>query len=89
MSIPAGAETVHYELSLTGNDLPYVDAYIDAPIRGDAPDDGEYSHQALQAGADAILAYMQSEYGELEGFEYVQTRRYYRGTIEGDTWPTP
>lgn len=78
MAVPTGAQSVRYVF----NANEQYDINLEHGLS--ANPEGNEIDAALEAGADAILAYIQSQHptGVIAGRAYI-------GGIAGDPWPSP
>ncbi len=82
MAIPQGATAVTYSIALSGSGAP--DWYLAFTQRlAFSPIKDAQVHAALEAGADAIVAHLQSEFPDAT----VAAQRSYDATLPGDPWP--
>lgn len=82
MTVPQGAQKVKYVISIT-EASPEVEIVFEAAV-GTSPG-GEAADAAVQAGADAMIAYLEAEFPN----KTVNAGRTYEGFLQGDTWPAP
>ena len=85
MSIPTGAHSVRYSFSVSGTSGdfdPHVEVNLTSNNITTSADQNAFD-AALEAGADAIISSLQSQYPG----STVSGSRIYIGEIDGDPWP--
>lgn len=86
MSAPTGATEVHYGIGVAENPdatPPHPNYSVQFTASLEDSDPGGHQHAAIEAGADAILAYFATQFPTSN----LLHERSYTGNLTGDTWP--
>lgn len=81
MAVPTGAYKVTYQFGVNPQEWSFR---FTAELSGTG-EQKAVTDTALEAGANAVIAHLESEYPT----STVSAGRIYEGTIAGDPWPAP